>query len=144
MMNFMLESIQTQKKKLKYLHLIQLMSHHWPIINWLPLPKLMPIQRFHWTLWSNHHWLQWSRQVSVSHYTLVLVFYSLSVTLHDLISIFSSFEPKILPYHLTIELLQLVCLFRSTFNGLQGTFHSVQPVLAVRLLEHNLTEKDKY
>lgn len=43
-------------------------------------------------------------------------------------------------YHLTVELLQLVCLFRGTFDGLQGTFHSVQPVLAVRLLEHNLTE----
>lgn len=47
------------------------------------------------------------------------------------------------PYHLTVELLQLVCLFRSTFNGLQGTFHSVKPVLAVRLLKHDLTEKEE-
>lgn len=47
------------------------------------------------------------------------------------------------PYHLAVELLQLVCLFSGTFNGLQGTFHSVQPVLAVRLLKHNLTEKSK-
>lgn len=43
-------------------------------------------------------------------------------------------------YHLTVELLQFVCLFDGTFDGLQGTFHSVQPVLAVRLLKHNLTE----
>lgn len=43
-------------------------------------------------------------------------------------------------YHLTVELLQLVRLFRGTFDGLQGAFHSVQPVLAVRLLEHNLAE----
>lgn len=46
-------------------------------------------------------------------------------------------------YHLTVELLQLVCLFRSTFNGLQGTFHSVQSVLAVRLFKQNLTEQEE-
>lgn len=51
------------------------------------------------------------------------------------------FRLNIQSYHLTVELLQLVCLFGGTFDGLQRTFHSVQPVLAVRLLKHNLTEK---
>lgn len=46
------------------------------------------------------------------------------------------------PHHLTIELLQLVCLLRSTFNGLQGTLHSIQPVLTVGLLKHYLTENN--
>lgn len=41
-------------------------------------------------------------------------------------------------YHLTIELLQLVRLLRSIFNGLQSTFHSVQPILAVGLLKQNV------
>lgn len=43
-------------------------------------------------------------------------------------------------YHLTVKLLQLVCLLSCTFNGLQGTFHSVQSVLTVCLLKHNLTD----
>ena len=47
------------------------------------------------------------------------------------------------PHHLTVEFFQLVRLLRSSFNGLQGTFHSVQSVLAVRLLEHNLTEEEE-
>lgn len=47
------------------------------------------------------------------------------------------------PHHLTVKLLQLVCLLRSTLDGLQGALHSVQPVLAVRLLKHHLTEWKK-
>lgn len=53
---------------------------------------------------------------------------------------FCCFWLSLQSYHLTVELLQLVRLFRGTFDGLQGAFHSVQPVLAVRLLEHNLAE----
>lgn len=48
-----------------------------------------------------------------------------------------SFLIFIKSYHLTIEFFELVCLFWNTFNGLQSTFNSVQPVLTVGLFKHN-------
>lgn len=40
-------------------------------------------------------------------------------------------------YHLSIKLLQFVCLLTGTLNGLESTFNTVQPVLTVGLLKGN-------